>query len=168
VCRQLRETADGDGDGDGDGATTRTAASRAEPSDRQVLLIVSVEAGEAESTDCVDRHILFITPLIVLSTGRSPSRPPCPRAPAHLSHEQQPRRSPTGQKTRVLLLVQGVLVACGRARARGGQRGARTERERRQLKEGKLEVLVVSKDTGRVVLRSRTCSAPFTALARTH
>ena len=34
---------------------------RAEPSHRQVLLIVPMEAGEAESTDCVYRHILFIT-----------------------------------------------------------------------------------------------------------
>ena len=50
-------------------------------------------------------------------------------------HEQQPRRSPTGQKTRVLVLVQDTLVTCGRARAREGQGGAWTERERRPLNE---------------------------------
>jgi len=34
-------------------------------------------------------------------------------------------------------------VPCGRVRARGGQGGAWTERERRPLNEGKLEVSVV-------------------------
>jgi hypothetical protein len=40
--------------------------------------------GEARSIACVDRHILFITRLRVLSRGRSPSRPPSLRAfPSH-------------------------------------------------------------------------------------
>ena len=39
----------------------------------------------------------------------------------------------------------------GRALAGGGQGGAWTERERSALNEGKLEVSVVSKDTGRLV-----------------
>ena len=59
-------------------------------------------------------------------------------------------------------------MPCGRVRARGGQGEAWTERERRPLNEAKLEVSVVSKDTGRVVLRSRTCSAPPPAPARTN
>jgi len=91
-----------------------------------------------------------------------------PSSATHLPHEPQPRKSPTGQESRLLLLVHEVRVPCGRVRARGGQGGAWRERERRPLNEASLEMVVVSKDTGRVVLRSRTCSAPFPALARTH
>ena len=45
----------------------------------------------------------------------------------------------------------------------------RTERERRQLKEGKLQVLVVSKDTGRVQLGPYLCRPWWLVLRlRTH
>ena len=32
--------------------------------------------GEVVGVDCVDRHTFFITPLMLLSRGRSLSRPP--------------------------------------------------------------------------------------------
>ena len=51
----------------------------------------------------------------------------------------------------------------GRALARGGQGGAWKERERSSLNEGKLEVSVVSKDTGRVASKQDMfCTSPGT------
>ena len=41
----------------------RTTASRADRSDREALLIGTMDGGQAVGTDCVDRHTLFITPL---------------------------------------------------------------------------------------------------------
>ena len=72
---------------------------------------------------------------------------------AHPSRERTTAayEAPPGHRTRLLLPVQDALVPGGLVRARAGQARGWTERERSVLEEGKLEVLVVSMDTARLV-----------------
>ena len=96
------------------------------------------EAGEAVGMACVDRHIFFITPLMVCLERQIARAPTMSPAPSQARTNQDSYGGVAGQNLVLLNPLPSPLAPVAGAHGRGGLRGEQTAKEQTGLKQARI------------------------------